>query len=555
MCVHSKKLFFMALLAIGGAVSAQMSYGGMPHVGDLKKAHALKSIDLPHIDNASLMLEDEALNHKGRPYRVGTVHDVRIGNATHGTWDTLADGGRLWRVAVSSEGATFVHPIFDTFVIPNGAEVFVYTPSRDFVLGKFTAANADEGRFHTQIVPGEAFVVEYYEPADVDFAGRLSISQVARGHRHAFGSDAYHTKGSLGNAEGSCHINVVCPEAANWQDQKNGVVNLGITASNGVYSCSGSMINNTGNDGTQYLLTASHCQEGLSVRLWTIYFLYESATCSGTYGPANKSATGAVIVANKAISYTSTGMSGSDFLLLRVTGTINPAFNVYYNGWERANGTSGLVGACIHHPGGDIKKISIPSSVRHFYNRTTQPVWEVGWITNPATNKGVTEEGSSGSPLFNSNKRIIGQLWAGLSYCDTLTGKDYYGKFYSSWTGGGSAATRLSDWLDPTGSNVRYLEGRYASDPVGIAAPSALSTSQMKVFPNPAKGTVNIELDETGIAEYTIYSQTGVAVQSGRMLLGLNAYRLNVSALHSGSYVLAVLINSQRFVETIIIGE
>ena len=548
----AKIMMLGAMIAVFGTMSAQMSYGGHPHVGDLKNAADPQMIALPPIDNAALLLEDEALNLKGRPYRVGTVHDVRISPSTNGTWDILPDGGRLWRVAVSSDGATFVHPIFDTFVIPQGAELFVYTPSQDFVLGKFTADNADEGQFHTQMLPGEAFVVEYYEPADADFAGRLSISQVARGHRHAFGSDAYHTKGSLGDAEGDCHINVACPEAASWQDQKNGVVCMEITASDGIYSCSGSMINNTANDGTQYLLSAHHCQDGITVRRWTFYFLYESSTCSGTYGPANKSATGATIMAKRSAG-SGWPISGSDFLLLKVTGTINPAFNVYFNGWDRTNGNTGLVGSCIHHPGGDIKKISIPQRV-YYMSRATTPMWEVEWITNPATNKGVTEQGSSGSPLFSASKRIIGQLYAGLSYCDTLDGTDWYGKFYSSWTGGGTAATRLSDWLDPTGSNATYIDGRYASDPVGIAAPAAISNSQMKVFPNPAKGSVNVELDETGIAEYTIYNQTGVAVQSGRMLVGLNAYRLNVSALHSGSYVLAVLINGQRFVETIIIG-
>lgn len=544
---------FSGLLMIAFHVSAQMSYGGQPHVNDLKNAKPIPTYELPAIDNQALLLEDEELNRKGRPFRIGTVHDVAITPATHGVWDTLPDGGRLWRVAVSSKEATFVRPILDTYVIPDGAEVFVYTPGQDFVIGKFTNANADENGFHTQIIPGETFVFEYYEPADAGFHGRLTINQIGRGHRNAFATMRDNAKGQLGDAEGTCHPNVACSEGDNWRDQINGVVCMEITASDGIYCCSGSMINNTANDGTPYLLSAHHCQEDITVRRWTFYFLYQAATCNGTTAPINKSATGATIVAKKSAGSGWT-ISGSDFLLLRVTGAINPTFNVYYNGWDRTNGNTGLVGACIHHPGGDIKKISIPQRVSYM-QRANTPMWDVQWITNPSTNKGVTETGSSGSPLFNASKRIIGQLYAGESFCDALDGTDWYGKFYSSWTGGGTSTTRLSDWLDPIGSNVNYLDGRYASDPVGIATPEATSTGVMTLYPNPAKNQVSIETDETGIAEYTICTQAGVAVRQGRMLLGLSAYRLDVKGLAAGSYVLSIAVNGQRFSENLIIAK
>ncbi len=544
-----KVFVLLGLIFTASNAFSQMSYGGQPHVNDLKNAKPVSVVELPAIDNQALLLEDEELNRKGRPFRIGTVHDVLISNATDGTWDTLLNGDRLWRVAVSSKDATFVRPILDTYEIPDRAEVFVYSPNQDFVIGKFTNANADEGKFHTQIIPGETFVFEYYEPADADFHGRLVINQIGRGHRDAFGTMHDNVRGSLGNAEGNCHINVACSEGDNWRDQINGVVEIEITSTEGIFSCSGSMINNTANDGTQYLLSAHHCQEDITIRRWTFYFLYQSATCNGINGPINKTATGATIVAKKSAGTWS--ISGSDFLLLKVTGTINPAFNVYYNGWDRTNGNTGLVGSCIHHPGGDIKKISIPQRV-YYMQRSNTPMWEVEWITNPSTNKGVTEQGSSGSPLFNSSKRIIGQLYAGLSYCDTLDGTDWYGKFYSSWTGGNTSATRLSDWLDPTGSNVSYLEGRYASEMSGITAP-VNNNSGMKLFPNPAKRFVNIELAETGIAEYVIYNQLGVAVQSGRMLLGLDNYRLDVSRLAAGGYVLNVVVNGMRFAEALLI--
>ena len=67
---------------------------------------------------------------------------------------------------------------------------------------------------------------------------------------------------------------------------------------------------------------------------------------------------------------------------------------------------------------------------------------------------GITEGGSSGSPLFDPSGRIIGQLCCGSSDCSSANpladnGQgDFYGRVDVSWTGGGSSSSRLSDWLD-----------------------------------------------------------------------------------------------------------
>src|SRR5204863_3860682 len=73
---------------------------------------------------------------------------------------------------------------------------------------------------------------------------------------------------------------------------------------------------------------------------------------------------------------------------------------------------------------------------------------------------GVTEPGSSGSPLFDNNHRVIGQLHGGPSAC-TQSGtnlSDYYGRFFRSWTGGGTNTTRLSNWLDPLNTGQTTLD-------------------------------------------------------------------------------------------------
>ena len=85
-------------------------------------------------------------------------------------------------------------------------------------------------------------------------------------------------------------------------------------------------------------------------------------------------------------------------------------------------------------------------------------VWEIleptGW------EYGASEGGSSGSPLFDDEGRIIGQLYGGSSECVGLTDNgaaDIYGRVDKSWDGAGSSSTRLSDWLDPNGTGQTVL--------------------------------------------------------------------------------------------------
>ncbi|MDV7400661.1 hypothetical protein RZS08_55105, partial [Arthrospira platensis SPKY1] len=76
-----------------------------------------------------------------------------------------------------------------------------------------------------------------------------------------------------------------------------------------------------------------------------------------------------------------------------------------------------------------------------------------------------TEPGSSGSPLFDQNHRVIGQLWGGYHLDDCTGGptcadpaKDlsFYGKFSVSWSGD-SPARRLQDWLAPKCNTDLYV--------------------------------------------------------------------------------------------------
>jgi hypothetical protein len=93
--------------------------------------------------------------------------------------------------------------------------------------------------------------------------------------------------------------------------------------------------------------------------------------------------------------------------------------------------------ASIHHPNGDYKRISFGSVNQEdpfnpqfsFYLSGLSPArfYGVFW------SQGVTEPGSSGSPLLNSSHQIIGQLWGGYSSCIEPNTPDAYGRFSFSY--------------------------------------------------------------------------------------------------------------------------
>jgi hypothetical protein len=72
-------------------------------------------------------------------------------------------------------------------------------------------------------------------------------------------------------------------------------------------------------------------------------------------------------------------------------------------------------------------------------------------------NSGSAEGGSSGAPLLNPDNRVVGQMYGGpeIPICPPVPLR--FGCFDQSWTGNGSASSRLRDWLDPSSSGAQTL--------------------------------------------------------------------------------------------------
>jgi len=522
-------------------VSGQCQTGGVP----LSFSRALNPLNVITADipepSANRIREDETAS--SLPYRFALSLPVDISTANSGTTQILRDNQLIWRLSIHSTGAKALILYFDRFSIPQTGKLFVYNPSRTRMFGAYTSANTNSfGAFACPLIEGENLVLEYNAPSSLALPD-IHISDVGYAYRGIAGYD----ENNLAPSSGICEVNVNCTEGDNWQKQKRGVVKLLIKDSLGALSyCSGSVINNARNDGTPYILTANHCghkSRPVDLSQWLFYFNYEMPGCLNTTPLAPRTMLGAVMKAHGGTEFT-----GSDFYLVRLNDTIPDSLHVFFNGWSRQD-VSSPNGTGIHHPGGDVKKISTYISPLLTANYPGNPYpcfWQVYW-TYTAHGHGVTEKGSSGSPIFNSGGLIVGTLTGGDSDCDTnwINSSDYYGKFSWHWDKNGTDSLHiLNCWLDPDNTGVTTLAG------LSLGITKQEVQSDVKLFPNPVHERAFLILEDEGLIRKGVsISLTGIlgnpVPASVVSKLSPGNYSIDLRSLPSGVYV--IVISGQNY--------
>ena len=374
--------------------------------------------------------------------------DVDLGLLNSGTWEELPNGDRIWKLKISSPEAYSINLIYDDFFIPGGASLHVYNPLRDHVLGGFTSENNRPSRtFATGLVKGDTSILEYYEPAKQRGKGAVQVSNVIHGYRSLLGKP---TLQKAFGESGDCNTNVICSKADPWRDQARSVA-MFLTLNNTAI-CSGALIHNSSGKTIPYFLTANHCYHNeQDTQNWIFLFNYESLDCAtNSDGTRQDTILGATARARRA---------GTDFLLLELSSAPPSHYNVYYAGWSRSSSPP-LNSFSIHHPAGDVKKISFDENPPILFFDGSSPRTrfydDTHWMV--FFNEGIVENGSSGGPLFDDDGRIRGQLSGGFSECGAPL-PDYFGSISVSWDLGTRKETRLSDWLDPINSGVMQLSG------------------------------------------------------------------------------------------------
>jgi Bacterial pre-peptidase C-terminal domain/Secretion system C-terminal sorting domain len=474
-----KKLstFFILLLLAGTfTATAQVGRGGKPYsfTNPLNDQLDARSQMLPRLDVALLRSNARSAYNKGEILQAGQILPTHFTLANSGQWTTLPNGDRIWRLKIEVPDAPATSLYYEDFNMPKGASLYIYNDEKTHLVGSFGDHNNTPSRFFaTEIIYTNKCVVEYYEPANVRGEGSFTISGVSNVF-NAPDPPAYirlnNPKCCGFGTSGSCEVNANCPEGNNWANQKRSVARIIVKDGSSQGFCSGALINNVNQDCKNYFLTANHCGAAVSAadkNQWIFYFNYQSAACAN---PASEPSTSNTVVGCTMRSSTSNGANnsivGSDLMLVEFNGAIPASYNVYYAGWD-ANNTASASGVSIHHPAGDIKKISTYTTALTsvaYGGGTGTTHWNARWAST-VTSWGVTEGGSSGSPLFNSTGRINGKLSGGPSACGVSASSalDYYGKLSYDWTSGGSLVSQqLKPWLDPGNTGTLVLDGKNA---------------------------------------------------------------------------------------------
>ena len=436
-----KKVIILSIiifqLSIVNSLQAQIQTTGLPYYFTHNIDIDIPMVLMPTFD-INALLEEDSREMFNKPYRFAKAFPQNLTTENSGIWLEGEDESRIWFLKIKSERALSIGLTFSNFNLPARAKLFIYSSDTTYVLGALTSNNNKPNQIlPISFIPGEKIIIEYYEPNDVEFNGDFYISSVAHDYRGLY----------MPKSSQWCEVNINCLEGGKWQIVKHSVCKFTYQDDDDddFYLCTGALIANTQSDDTPYFLTANHCVNSNSeAENTTFYFNYEAETCDGVNGPTNQSVSGATLKA--------TADTHLDFSLLELSEVPPQAYRPFYAGWNRStNPTSNTT--CIHHPAGDIKKISKDN---HLLSTGSFPQYDANkhWVVSE-WDLGTTEGGSSGSPLFDQDQRIIGDLSGGEASCD-YNYNDYYQKISNAWNDYTSSGQNLKQYLDPSNTTITF---------------------------------------------------------------------------------------------------
>lgn len=544
-------LFLLFPLALVGAAEPPASWS-MDRLG----LSTLETAAYPALDLDRLAAEDAYNEAVGRPPRFAIAREAAIGTLTRGQWESVGDTA-IWRYRFAAEQAVSMNLALRDVRMPEGARLYLYTPEAASersmnprqVLGPYgPEIQKPHGEFWTPILVGREAIVELNVPVGMEGRAGFEIMQVNQGYR-GFGAalEGYAQPGGLlgdgkqsckatggGSRSGACNMDVAClGDDDPWNDPRRSV---GAYTMSGTDTCTGSLVNNTAGDQRMLFMTATHCGvTSGSVASMVVYWNYEWPECrtpgdpEGTQvGPRdpNQSSSGAQFLAatiNPFGGGCTNGSECSDVTVVELDGPPEPEWDLFWAGWDRretpaecgpqgAPGSTDGLCATIHHPGVDEKRITFVEEdfVEDSIAGSNNVHWHAFWHPDPpvvanipepqpsSIPPGVTEPGSSGSPLYTSEQRFVGVLSGGPAACGATGNNlsDFYGQLAHAWEGLGTPDTRMRDHLDPLGTNPEFIDGR------GMA-PFSLTGDPATVAACASAGSVAVNIDVTADAGFT----------------------------------------------------
>ncbi|MDR2651545.1 MAG: choice-of-anchor J domain-containing protein, partial [Prevotellaceae bacterium] len=481
---------------IANQVDAQQTKGGTPPTFLVKEAQALPAqayVKMPvNFSVTELLKEDEFNADDGGIYRPRFAKDIPadITMENSGVWTELPDGRRVWRIAVEAKNAKAIIISYDEFYLPAGSQLFIYSADKTHVLGAYDNTSNSYGKqYSTPLVAGDIAVFEYVAPLEpTSDQPRLKISCVGYGYNNikivkTSDAEVPEAGGMHPTSPGStynCYVDIACSEGDGWRETGSAACYMytHITDYGWLY-CSSTLINNTANDRTPYIITAWHCaangdysalSSDAHLLEWQFYFFYENSTCGVSAGNDNyEMLTGATVVANPG--------GNTDGLLLRLVQAIPAEWitsgRIYFAGWDRRD-IAPTSGVGINYPYAIPKKIAtytspatVTGNVNYNYKDCGSSVcytmangmWLAPFVRT-TNGWGRSESGASGGGLFNQNQLLVGTLCgapSGQPSCSATSGvfNVRHAKLSYHWDKVGSTpTTQMKTWLDPVGNGT-----------------------------------------------------------------------------------------------------
>ena len=466
-------LILSCLLAPHGWAGNQPSVAGAYGPGTAASLQ-VQDLDLPAWDQTQgLLLELPAASHvEAWPAQsdraAGGRQTIGFGRELGGLdaalkgvagipWQRLEDGAQVGRLRVRSAGAAALRLGLDIRRLPAGAELHFSSPEHPAV-HRVGSAEILEGiavtirsgelsaaarTYWSPVTEGEVLDMAIYLPAGI---APESIDVLAHQISHLTWSPLSNrvAPGQLARkigGSGSCNLDVMCH--AEGDPLRGSVARMVFTSGGNSFLCTGTLLNSGDEQFIPYFLTANHCIENQleAANLNTFWFYHATACNSGMLNPARQQVSGGAVLLET--------VPNVDISLLQLN---NPApANAWFAGWDAGLPSNAAATIALHHPAGDLQKISFgsitgfadcgsnPNDLECFFAPLNRSNFLV--VTH---SQGTTEGGSSGSAIFNDQGQVLGTLLGGGASCETPSEPDLYGRFDL-----GFASGNLARWLFP----------------------------------------------------------------------------------------------------------
>jgi hypothetical protein len=544
-------LVLTMVFAVPEICNAQISQGGIPSKTSVLKSSGTKVVEMPPFQNfLTSEIEADALEHEKllKPFEFAYPFDVDLTPENSGEWFQGENGFYIWKLTIHSKGAKSLNLIFDEFKIPENARLFVFNENENHILGAFTQKNNKQsGKFAVSPVLGDEITVQFEVPEKYSKEKCFRIVTVNHDYIGILKSS---DRRPLNKLAGTCNIDINCDEWEEWNEVKNSVCRVFVK---GKRICSGVLINNTAENQKPYILSAAHCYDRVDYPEETIYaFNYESPFCAPLDGDPSNSVSGAKM---KAYS------DSLDFALVELSLIPPPDYRPYYAGWNRSSDIP-VSTVCIHHPQGDIKKISKDSNPPVISSFGEPNNIDKDYITKSflRINRwefGTTEDGSSGGPLFDTNKNVIGTLTGGEATCKNPV-YDYFERFSKAWDYKSDSAKQLKYWLDPLKTGAEVLHGVQFNEGKNLCAAFSNLTNKDNYKMVPITGTNGFSgywggSNNLGISEFMEhFSIEGNEILSG---VSFGVGKLKNILKSSDSEILIKVYTGNKFPEKLIYSQ